>query len=132
LKIRSKFGWSKVHSYLLIQVFVIFFENSCFLKTCITYWVPIITSKIKWYWKCIWIFIQIQDYNPSFHFKRPNLLYVQCIFSKFHHYVHILIHDGKFMTIVIHKKNYHIANFNIYLWHLKKLHFVKSLMWWKN
>jgi len=77
LKIRVKFSHSKVHNYLLVNLFVVNFFQSIFVfPSCIIYWVSI-KKILKWNHnkKCIWMLIQNPHYNPYVHFKSP-LLYM--------------------------------------------------------
>jgi len=47
LKIRPKSSHSKVHSYLLVKVFIVIFFNPLFFPSCIMYWIPITNIERK-------------------------------------------------------------------------------------
>jgi hypothetical protein len=65
--------------------------------------------------------IQNLDYNPYVHFKSP-LLYGWCMFIEFHSLINILFK----LAILIHKYFFQIDDFIMHLWHLNKIHFVKT------
>jgi hypothetical protein len=94
LKIRPKSGHSKVHSYLLVKVFVVIFFNPYFFSI-----IYHILNPYKKYQKeiiikkYIWTLMQNPDYSPYVHFKCP-LLYHWCVFIEFHPLIYTLIQAG--------------------------------------
>jgi hypothetical protein len=91
LKIKPKSSHSKVHSYLLVKVFVVIFFNPFFFPIMYHILCP---YKIIFWWnhnkKFIWILMQNPNYSPYVNFKR-SLLYVWCMFIEFHPLINILI-----------------------------------------
>jgi hypothetical protein len=93
LKIRPKSGHSKVHNYLFIKFFVEFFSIHFFP---IMYHILNPYKKIlRWNHnkKCIWMLMQVLNYNPYVHFKSP-LLHDWCMFIEFFPLINILIQVG--------------------------------------
>ncbi len=119
---KAKSNHSKICNYLLVRFFLIIFFNPFF---------PIVYHKLNPYkkvlrWnhnkKCIWMLMQNPNNSPCVHFQSP-LLYDWCIFIEFHPLINILIK----LAILIHKYFCQIDDFTMHLWHLNRIHFVKSL-----
>jgi hypothetical protein len=121
LKIRPESNHSEVHCYLLVKVFVVNFFNPFFFL--IMYHILNPYKKIlKWNHdqKCIWILMQNPYYTPYIHFK-SSLPYDWCMFIEFHPSIYILIQFGNHYPYFCQ-----VDDFTMRLWHLNKVHFVKS------
>ncbi len=90
LKTRLKFDHSKVHTYLLVKIFVVIFFNPFFFPSCIIYWIFIKNIDMKSLKKWIWILMQNPNYSPYVHF-RSSLLYDWYMFIEFHPLINVFI-----------------------------------------
>jgi hypothetical protein len=96
LKLRSKFGHSKIHNYLLVKVFIVVFFNPYIVFHHVSY-IKSLYKILRWNHnkKCIWMLMQNPNYSPYVHFK-SQLPYDWCMFTKFHPLINILIQVDNF------------------------------------